>query len=140
MYKTHCIKISYITFRVRRAGKQDTYLCAFIHFKALFWAFLVAQLVKNPPAKQETLVQFLGRKIPLRRDRLPTPVFLGFPGGSDSKESTCNVGDLGLIPGLGRSPGAWAWKPTPVFLPGESPWTEYPGGLLHLQFMWLQRV
>ena len=105
MYKTHCIKISYITFRVRRAGKQDTYLCAFIHFKALFWAFLVAQLVKNPPAKQETLVQFLGRKIPLRRDRLPTPVFLGFPGGSDSKESPCNVGDLGSIPGLGRSPG-----------------------------------
>ena len=30
---------------------------------------------------------------------------LGFPGGSDSKESTCNVGDLGSIPGLGRSPG-----------------------------------
>ena len=29
-------------------------------------------------------------------------VALGFPGGSDSKESTCNVGDLGLIPGLGR--------------------------------------
>ena len=30
---------------------------------------------------------------------------LGFPGGSDSKESTCNVGDLCLIPGLGKSPG-----------------------------------
>ena len=30
---------------------------------------------------------------------------MGFPGGSDSKESTCNVGDLGSIPGLGRSPG-----------------------------------
>jgi len=29
---------------------------------------------------------------------------LGFPGGSDGTESTCNVGDLGLIPGLGRSP------------------------------------
>ena len=29
----------------------------------------------------------------------------GYPGGSDSKESTCNAGDLGLIPGLGRSPG-----------------------------------
>ena len=29
---------------------------------------------------------------------------MGFPGGSDSKESTCNAGDLGLIPGLGRSP------------------------------------
>ena len=29
----------------------------------------------------------------------------GFPGGSDDKESTCNVRDLGLIPGLGISPG-----------------------------------
>ena len=29
----------------------------------------------------------------------------GFPGGSDSKESACNVGDLGLIPGSGRPPG-----------------------------------
>ena len=47
------------------------------------------------------------RKIPWRRDRLPTPVFLGFPGGSDGKESACGRpgGDLGLIPGLGRSPG-----------------------------------
>ena len=42
---------------------------------------------------------------PWRRDRLPTPVFLGFPGGSDGEESACNVGDLGLIPGLGRSLG-----------------------------------
>ena len=31
-------------------------------------------------------------------------ISLGFPGGSDGKESTCNVGNLGLIPGLGRSP------------------------------------
>ena len=29
----------------------------------------------------------------------------GFPGGSDSKEPACNAGDLGSIPGLGRSPG-----------------------------------
>ena len=34
---------------------------------------------------------------------------MGFPGGSDSKESTCNAGDPGLIPGLGRSPEkGWA--------------------------------
>ena len=39
-----------------------------------------------------------------RREWLPTPVFLSFLGGSDNKESTCNVGDLALIPGLGRSP------------------------------------
>ena len=38
-------------------------------------------------------------------DRLPTLVFLGFPGGSAGKDSTCNVRNLGLIPGLGRSPG-----------------------------------
>ena len=44
-------------------------------------------------------------KICWRRDRLPTLVFLGFPGGSAGKESTCNVGDLSSIPGLGRSPG-----------------------------------
>ena len=55
---------------------------------------------------QETPVQFLGWKDPLEKGyRLPTPVFLGFPGGSDGKESTCNAGDLGLILGLGRSPG-----------------------------------
>ena len=30
---------------------------------------------------------------------------MGFPGGSDSKESACNAGDLGLIPESGRSPG-----------------------------------
>ena len=45
------------------------------------------------------------RKIPWRRDRLPTPVFLGFPCGSAGKGSACNVGDPGSIPGLGRSPG-----------------------------------
>ena len=44
-------------------------------------------------------------KILWRRNRLPTPVFLGFPGGSDSKESTCIVEDLGWIPGLGRFRG-----------------------------------
>ena len=32
-------------------------------------------------------------------------ITLSFPGGSDGKESACNVGDLSLIPGLGRSPG-----------------------------------
>ena len=38
-------------------------------------------------------------------DRLPTPVFLGFPFGSVGKESACYVEDLHLIPGLERSPG-----------------------------------
>ena len=34
-----------------------------------------------------------------------TCVHIGFPGGSTGKESACSAGDLGLIPGLGRSPG-----------------------------------
>ena len=34
-----------------------------------------------------------------------TKITLSFPGGSDGKESACNARDLGLIPGLGRSPG-----------------------------------
>ena len=44
----------------------------------------------------------------------------GFPCDSAGKEPACNVGDLGSILGLGRSPWRRAWKPTPVFLPGES--------------------
>ena len=64
-------------------------------------ASLIAQLVKNLPAVQDSWV----RKIRWRRDRLPTPVFLSFPCGSAGKESACNAGDLGSIPGLGRSPG-----------------------------------
>ena len=66
---------------------------------------------KNPPATRETPVSSLGRKVPWRRDRLPTPGFLGFPGGSDSKESACNVGDLGSVPGVGRSPGGGHGNP-----------------------------
>ena len=54
---------------------------------------------------QETLVDSWVGKVRWRRDRLPTPVFLGFPCGSAGKEYACNPGDLGSIPGLGRSPG-----------------------------------
>ena len=60
-------------------------------------ASLVAQMVKNPPAMQETWVRSLGWEDPLRR----------------------------------------AWQPTPVTLPGKSPWTQESGGL---QSMGSQRV
>ena len=72
---------------------------------------LIAQLVKNPPAMQETPVRFLAGEICWRGDKLPTPVFLGFLGGSAGKESTHNVGDMGSIPGLGRSPGEGKGSP-----------------------------
>ena len=62
-------------------------------------ASLIAQLVKDPLAMQETLVHSWVGKICWRRDRLPTPVFLGFSCGSAGKESAGNVGDLGSITG-----------------------------------------
>ena len=56
----------------------------------------------------------------------------GFPGSSDGKESTCNVGDLGSIPGSGRSPGGGNGNPLQYSclenphgqrsLAGYSPW------------------
>jgi len=36
-------------------------------------------------------------------------------------------------PWVGKIPWRRAWQPTPVFLPGESPWTEKPGGLQSMQ-------
>ena len=36
---------------------------------------------------------------------------MGFPGGSDGKASACSAGDLGLTPGLGRSPGEGSGSP-----------------------------
>ena len=54
-------------------------------------------------------------KIRWRRDRLPTPVFLSLPCGSAGKDSVCNAGDLGLIPGLGRSPGEGKGYPLQYF-------------------------
>ena len=42
-----------------------------------------------------------------------------FPGGSDSKESSCNTGDLHSILRSGRVPGISKWLPNPIFLPGD---------------------
>ena len=62
---------------------------------------------------------------------------MGFPGGSDGKESAHNVGDLALIPRSRMIPWRREWLPAPVLLPGESLWTEERGGL---QSMGSQRV
>ena len=66
---------------------------------------LIAQLVKiclqcGRPQFDSWVGKFCWRK-----DRLPTPVLLGFPCSSPGEESVCNPGDLGLILRLGRSPG-----------------------------------
>ena len=64
-------------------------------------------------------------------------IFTGFPGGSDSKESASNAGDLGSIPGLGRSPGEGNSSPLQDSYLENFPWTEEPGGL---ESMGIQRV
>ena len=46
--------------------------------------------------------------------------FHPFPASSNGKESACNAGDLGLIPGVRKIPWRKTWQPTPVFLPGKS--------------------
>ena len=61
---------------------------------------------------------------------------MSFPGGSDSKESACNAGDLGSVPGSGRSPGEGNGSHSSI-LAWKIPWTEEPGGL---QSMGLQKV
>ena len=47
----------------------------------------------------------------LKRVGICIDTHIGFPGGSDGKESACNAGDPGLIPGSGRSPGEGTGNP-----------------------------
>ena len=71
-----------------------------------------------------------------RRDRLPAPVFLGFPCGSAGKEPTCNVGDMGFSPWIGKIPWRRERLPT-VFWPGEFHGLYSPWGCDSLRWMML---
>ena len=66
-----------------------------IYYKlgAIIMASLIAQLIKNLQCRRPWFYSWVG-KIHWRRDRLPSPRFLDFPGGSAAKESTCNVGEM----------------------------------------------
>ena len=122
----------------------------------MLWASLVAQLIICLQCKRPRFNSWV-RKILWRRDKLPTPVSLGFPGGSDSKESSCNAGDLGLIPGLGRSSRGWHDNPLQYSclenphgqrsLVGYNPWslresdmTEQLSTAQHSTAQWLYNV
>ena len=106
------------------------------------WASLVAQLVKNSPAMQETGFDPWVGKIPWRRERLPTPVFWpgefhglqsvalkesanvedGPPRGLTGKEpiSQCRRRKRHrLDPWVEKIPWRRKWQPIPVLLPGE---------------------
>ena len=60
-------------------------------------------------------------------------VYVGFPHGSDGKESAYNVGDMVLSPGLGRSPGEGNSNPF-QYSCLENSWTEEPGQLQSMGF------
>ena len=85
---------------------------------------------------QETLIQFLGWEDPPEKELAAHSIILGFPGGSDGKESAYNAEDLGLIPGLERSPGEGNGYPL-QYSCLRIPWTEEPGGI---QSMELERI
>ena len=107
----------------------------------VYRASLIAQLVKNLPAMQESPVWAGSGRSPGEGIDYP---LLGFPCGSAGKESTCNVRDEGSIPGWGRSPGEEKDYPLPVFWPGEfrrlySPWVTKSRtrlGKFYFHFQW----
>ena len=77
--------------------------------RILEWVAISFSRGSSQPRDQTQVSQIAGRLYPLSHQRIP-----------DGKESACNTGDPGLIPGLGRSPGGEEWQPTPVFLSGEA--------------------
>ena len=77
------------------------------------------------------------RKIHWRRERLPTPIFLGFPDGSAGKESACNAGDLGSQSSGWEDPLEKRMATHLNILAWRIPWTEEPD---RLQSMGLQRA
>ena len=66
----------------------------------VIWDSLVAQRINNLPVIQETLVRFLSQEDPLEKGLAINSSILGLPCDTAGKESACNVGDLGSIPGF----------------------------------------
>ena len=76
--------------------KKDPIMSSSLEFSAL-----PSILWRGNGLEVEIIIDHAGEmKLPQNPNK-----FGGFPGGSENKESACNVGDPGLIPGLGRSPG-----------------------------------
>ena len=93
-------------------------------FKDPTWASLVAQLVKNLPAVQETPVWFLGQQVPLEKGWATHSSILGLSLWLRWWRTHLQCWRPGFSPWVGKIPWRREWQSTPVFLPGESPWTE----------------
>ena len=91
------------------------------------WASLVAQLVKNPPAVQETIVQFLGWEDPLEKVKDMHCSILGLSWWPQLVKNPPAMWRPGFDPWVWKIPWRREWLPTLVFCPGEfhglySPW------------------
>ena len=86
-------------------------------------ALQTGSLPLEPPGKPVNLKLLIYYYLPKQHFQFARTIcyhLIMFPGGSEVKASACNVGDLGSIPGMGRSLWRRKWQPTPVFLLGES--------------------
>ena len=107
-----------------------------INYILCTWTIVVA--VRQQQDKETTEAQIINsllQNLSLNWTESGKP--LGFSYGSDSQESHLQCRRPGFDYWVGKIPWRRMWQPTPVFLPGESPWTEEPGGL---QFIGSQRV
>ena len=97
---------------------------------------MVAQLVKNPPAIQETPVHFLGQKDPWEKGQLPTPALLGFLVAQMVKDPPAMRETW--VQSLGWEDPLEEGLAIPLqYFCLENSWTEEPGGL---QSMGSQRI
>ena len=86
---------------------------------------LVSQRVKNPPAMRETCVRLLRVEDPLEKGKATHSSIPGLPLVAQRVKNPPAMRETWV----GKIPWRRACQPTPVFLPGGSPWTEEPGGL-----------
>ena len=119
--------------------KQANNVCARAGFVSKTQRGLLAVSRTGPAPGEQLLCTGLCLRLPVPGliSRAPVPPHgVSFPGGSGGKESACDGGDPGSIPGSRRSPGEGNGTRSSI-LAWRIPWTEEPGGL---QYMWSQRV
>ena len=116
---------------------NDCLIHLFIRNVPVIWIALVHGIKKSQiQLTTHTSIIVSNAIISVLSDYIGSNFILGFPGGSVVKESTCQAGDAGLIPGPGRSPKEEIGTHSSI-LAWDIPWTQEPG---RLQSMGLQRV
>ena len=111
-----------------------SYMCAWIFFFFIiyicYWSIVDLCFRYIAKVIQLYIYTFIFRLFSIGYYKILAVV--SFPGGSDWLEIRMQYERPGFDPWVGQIPWRRAWQPTPVFLPGESPWTEKPGGLQSL--------